>query len=474
MEFFFAVFFLLFYYIRPQDWMPGLAGANLVKPIIGIWVIVLIAARSRPAALPGAIKTPHDWIILAYLVYVAWTAPDFMSAFTGFLPLAVFYALTVQSVNSWDRLLSYLKWWNGALITIAVLALGILVGIDVTGGKEYTETYVDRLCLGTWLHSNPNSLGHSVVVALPLSYFLFFWRGSINGRMAIFPLFATIAYFCVYETESKGAFLVGGVLVALVFIVGRPKFVQAIAIVTAMTLGVGALNFLPRMSEMGNLRANEGVQGRLMAWEIARGVTKHNDTGEGWKQFMAFIDWKEGNHVIYDIPKSTHSSYVQVGADLGKYGLLIYLAGLWTAIHTIFSFRPKNETEDRCRRAIIVLLAANLMSGWMINIQYHTEYFLIIASAAALHRLRKRDEIAAKRDEIATTKVDSPEAAPDREAPSTGSVLNPDPAPAFTLQGPSTLYPKPLWNRLGIFDLAVCIGLTYATFWTWDYILENI
>ena len=42
MEFFFAIFSLLFYYLRPQDWVPGLAGANLVKPIIAAWILVLL------------------------------------------------------------------------------------------------------------------------------------------------------------------------------------------------------------------------------------------------------------------------------------------------------------------------------------------------------------------------------------------------------------------------------------------------
>ena len=342
MEFALSVFFLLFYYLRPQDWVPGLAGANLVKPIIAVWLFVLVVARSRPAALPGLLRTPHDWVLLAYFLYAVVTSPDEMATFSGFLPLLAFYALTVQSVNTWPRLLSYLKWWNLSLVLIALLAVLSLFGIDLTGAEEYTKRFVDRLSLGTWLHNNPNALGHSVIAIIPMSYFLFFWKGSAAGRFVLFPLFCALAYYCVFETESKGAFLVGGILVASIFVIGRPKIVQVFAIATALTLGTSALSFLPRMAQMNNLRQDEAVQGRLLAWEQARNVTRKTETGEGWRQFIALIDWKEGNRIIYDIPKSTHSSYVQVGADLGQYGLFLYLAGLWCCLHTLFAFRPKN------------------------------------------------------------------------------------------------------------------------------------
>lgn len=471
MEFFLSVFFLLFYYLRPQDWVPGLAGANLVKPIMAIWILVLVAGRSRPAAIPGLLRTPHDWLLLAYGLYIVWTAPDSSAAFSGFLPLLCFYAFTVQSVNTGPRLLSYLKWWNLALVLVALLAVMSLFGVDPTGAKEPTERFSGRLSLGTWLHNNPNALGHSVVTIIPLSYFLFFWRGNATGRFVLFPLFAALAYYCVLNTESKGTFLVGGVLFAAIFIIGRPKIVQVIAAVTALSLGVSALGFLPRMAQMNNLRADEGVQGRLLAWEMARNVTRKTDTGEGWMQFIALIDWKEGNRIIYDIPKATHSSYVKVGADLGKYGLFLYLAVLWCALHTLFAFRPRSELEDRCRRALLVMVLANVISGWMINRQYHTEYFLIIAATASLHRLRKAEDAEWVRETDTATVDDERDPVPPMNAllPPT----KPPDTPAFSTQPETGLF-KPLWNRFNWMDGAICIGLTWLTFWTWDYILENI
>jgi O-Antigen ligase len=476
MEFFFAVFFLLFYYVRPQDWVPGLAGLNLIKPIIAIWLGALIAARSQPSPLPGVLKTPHDWAILSYFIYVVWTAVDMMPALTGFLSLAAFYALTVQSVNSWERLESYLKWWVIALVILAAFGVLITVGIDFTGGQAVTEANLGRLALGTWQHNNPNALGHSVIVAIPAGYFLFFWRGNTLGKWVIFPAIAALACWCVYLTESKGAFLVGGILVASLYVVGRPKFVQLIVIITALTLGVGALSFLPRMSEMGNIRSADGVEGRLLAWEKAREVTKEDATGVGWNQFIALISWREGNSYLV-IPKATHSSYVQVAADLGRYGLFLYLACLWCVANTLLKFRPANDMEDRCRRVVWVLLLSSLSSGWMINLQYHVEYFLIVAAAAAMHRLAKGRELEtlANRGSV-VTEGGSPGPLLLGESADAGPIANMAVTDlAFTTAEDDGAAPaKPLWNRFGLLDLGVCIGLTWLTFWVWDYILKNL
>jgi hypothetical protein len=475
MEFFFSVFFLFFYFLRPQDWVPGLSGVNLIKPIIAIWIAALFIGRSASSPLPGLLKTPHDWVILSYFVYVVWTSPDKGGAFSGFLPLVAFYALTVQSITSWERLLSYLKWWTFALLALAIIANLIPLGIDLTGGKAYMEKF-GRLCIGTWMHGNPNSLAHSVVVVLPVAYLLFFWKGSTVGKWVAFPVCVGLAYWCVFQTASKGAFLVGGIALVSVFVIGRPKLVQVFAVVIALTVGMSALSFLPRMAQMNDLRSDEGVQGRLLAWEMARSVTKTRSTGAGWQQFVAQIDWREGNTIIHDLQKATHSSYVQVGADLGTYGLFLYVAGLWCATHTLLRFRPANSDEDRCRRILAVLLLSTAASGWMINRQYHTEYFLIIAATAALHRLQ------VSRETLAEPVVDPPQAALPGATASDLSAETPDTAsrteeaaPLFSTREERTDKPPiRFWNRLGIIDLAVCACLTFAIYWIWDYIILNI
>lgn len=429
MEYRLALFFLLLYYIRPQDWMAGWAGFNVVKPLMLAWLVAWFTSRER-SPMPGLLRTPHDWVILTYYAYVVWNAPDTKAALMGFLPLVVFYALTVQSLSSWERVAGYLKMWNFMLLAVAAMAVASLYGLDLTGAQDVTTRNAGRLAIGTWLHNNPNSLSHTVVVALPLSYLVYFWKGSAGGRLLAFPLCAALATTCVYHASSKGSYLVGAGLVVMIFVIGRPLGIKLLALAAAGTAGISALSFLPRMAGMGSLGNDEGVQGRLMAWEMAKTMLESSNTGIGWKQFVAWITW-EGETFV----KATHSSYVQIGADLGLYGLFLYIAGLWTAQRGLIFSAPSFTTADRqrefCRRATLVLLLGYSVSNWMINREYHSEYFLMIAVAAAIHRLSL-----AEGAELATA--------------------------------------VKAWKQPDLRDLAVTASLTWLVLEIWDYILNNL
>ncbi len=490
-----AIFFLFLYYIRPQDWVGGMAGFNIIRPMILIWGWALFASRQR-SGVSGILKTPHDWILLAYWAWVVWTAPDAQAALTGFLPLVVFYAFTVHTLVTWERVLTYLKAWNYMLLGVALLAVASLFGLDFTGAVDATAMMEGRLCIGTWMHNNPNALGHSVAVIVPLSYLLYFWRGGPLGRFVVFPLQSALALYCTYQTQSKGAFLVAAFLLLMIFFIGRPPLVKIFVIVLALTLGVSALSFLPRMSSMGSLRSDEGVQGRLMAWELAKTAMERSPAG--WKQFVAYINW-----LGIAEKKATHASYVQVGADLGMTGLFIYLMALWAAFRsTLQAYRltRENDEQERCRRATMILIVAYAVSGWMINREYHTEYFLLIAVAAAIHRLQQSQEQPAE------------EGNP-RELPSLGgltplrlpaAVLTlPGLQPAMTpllavashsaplrshrsppqaearrevagLEAETVALWRQAWNRIDFLDCTMAALLTWSVLYIWEYILKNL
>ena len=469
MDYFFALTFLGLYYIRPQDWVPGLVGANVIRPVMLGWFGAL-GAQGSSSKVVGWFRTPHDWVILIYFAYVVWTAPPGIGAGMGMFSLAVFYFLTVHALGSWDRILGYLKFWNILLLCVAGFGVLQVLGLDITGGRTATEFFVGRLSLGTWLADNPNALGHTVVLAIPLSYTLFFWRGTPSGRLIIFPACFALAGWCAWETQSKGAFLVGAGLTVLVFVIVRPKWIKILVISTALIAGVGALSFLPRMDKMGDLRSDEGVVGRLMAWDMARTAMNSNTYGVGWKQFIALLDWKDGARVYHNIPKATHSSYVQVGADLGRYGLYLYLLCLWVALRTLLSFKGRNDEEERCRRALFLLLLGFIASGWMINRQYHTEYFLLVAVAAALHRLRLASEAAGG---AALLDEDLFDVGGDTSDPMSAASVAALPNEVTENVEPQTPV-RPIWNRLGVLDLAAAGGMTWGVLWIWDYILKNL
>jgi hypothetical protein len=462
----FALVFLIIYFIRPQDWVVGLQGFNIIRLLMVCWIALVIMNGAR-TTWKEWIQTPQDWAIAAFYAYVVWNAPSEAKAGSGMFALVAFYFLTVNALDRWDKLFGYLKVWNACLLVVASFGVLQHLGLDITNGKEYTEYSFGRLAIGTSLANNPNALGHTVVVAIPLSYVLYFWRGSSVGRFIIFPICAGLAGWCAFLTESKGSFLVGGLLCMLAFVVGRPSWVKISVLIVALTTGAGALSTLPRMEKMSDLSSDHGVQGRLLAWEQAKTTMELNSTGVGWRQFMALIDWQEGDYWHFGIPKATHSSYVQVGADLGRYGLFIWLLVLVVALKATWVFKAQNDTEERVRRSILLMLTAYMISGWMINREYHTEYYLLVAIAAAMHRLNaSRAQIKIEDSPVDQQTLRLPWA----PLPSWETALS-DALPEEQKSVPQI---KTLWNRINWVDLAVAFAATWAVIEFWDYILKNL
>lgn len=465
MDLFFVILFLVIYYIRPQDWVPGLIGYSIVKPIILLGLFSLLN-RERTLSPEDFFKTPLDWAMLFYTVYIILTTPSGLIATAkGFAPLPVFYWLTVLALDREEKMLRYMKWWTAMLIILAAFGIAQLYGIDLTGGQPQTDFFKGRLSLGTWTHNNPNALAHSVVVAIPLVFFLMFWKSTFVRRI-ISALLILLAFYASVETKSKGAFVVGGGAIVLALVFGRKKIVQILIISAAFAGGGTLLAMMPRMEEMNSLGSDEGVIGRMLAWEIARTSSINNTYGEGWKVFRAYVEYEGG---VY--PKACHSTYVRIGADLGYPGMFFFLLIIWCCFRILISVKTNNLDFERCRRMLFLLLATYIVSGWMIDRSYHTEYFLIAACCAAMHRLQLaqgREIQAPESPEIALSNNGNSTSNPDR----TINVIYDEP----DLQ-PGEVEPKnklQKWTHLGIVDLFAAYVIMRIAFEVWDYIMGNI
>lgn len=467
-----------------------MAGINIIKPLMIVGLASLLT-RTPSLSRRELLATPLDWLMVTYALYLVYSSPDFFAGLMEVIPLFSFYYVTTLALTDQARLSRYLHWWLACLAVIATLGVLTQFGFDITGAKDKINQMIGRLLLNTWLLNNPNALGHTVVIAMPMAYLLLWWKRPFLVKVCAVGLIVT-AYYCTVYTESKGAFLVaaGGLVVAVTF--GRPAIFQIIVVVIVLSIGTGGLMFLPRMKQMNNLSADEGVQGRLMAWEIAQTSYQTKLTGQGWKQFHAVIEW-EGE--LYG--KATHSTFVKVGADLGPIGLFLFLTLLCVAARVVMQYPGTDETSERCRRVIFLLLAMFFASGWMIDHAYHTEFFLLLAIASAYMRF----SISARTAELSPT--EQPTEASVETAQSTMLWPNPAPDPAFAgvstammdsntetdaipISNPSipsagkTTYDddsapkKKLWQRLSVLDLVIGYVALHFIVWLWTYILKTM
>jgi hypothetical protein len=486
MDFAAIALFLVLYHLRLQEWLSIARSLRLVAFAM-VFAIVATLLRERGFKLKDLVKTPHDWFMLAFLLWTVVTGPPW--TWQQVYPQFLYYIMTVQALFRLNRLQWFLTIWAMMLIVIAGLAVASNYGFDPMGSNDVTNGIMKgRLVLNTSIFNNPNALGHAIVPVVVMLFYLTFWKRPVAIKILIFPLML-LPLYCIYLTQSKGSYLAGFVAIVSCLTLGRPKAVQLGILFVAITMGFGALYALPRMNDLK--RGEQGIEGRIAAFSW--GLTQmHNErAGVGYGNWdPAFI---RENHY----QKSPHSSYVHIGGEEGEPGLFLFLGIMYCCLRTVLLAKTTTVAEERVRRMLFVLLICYMVSSWMVGQAWRATFFLMVAAIAAFHRhlLAQESPETEEAKEVAAERRREARLAPAvRLTPLQPAYLT-SPA-AVTMMGmtatlPGTLTasgtrisaikaaeePEPkkgIWNRVTWFDLLLVVVMTYGTIRFWSYIVTNM
>jgi hypothetical protein len=428
MDFFALVAFLALYYLRPQEWFTVFNSLHFVQllSIVAIWVMV----QKNRIQFKQLVRTPLDWLILAYFVWTLIAGFQPRQTFSGIQSVILFYFAGVTTLNSIPRITRFLGWWCAFMFIIAALALLSTVGFDPLGSYDITQGAMKgRLILNLSVFDNPNALAHSVVPAVPLFYYLVYWRHITKKPLLILLI---VPLYCVYLTVSKGAFLCGFATVLATLTFGRSRIWQIIILILAVGVGYGALFALPRMNELKNSKMDPAIQGRVAAMTYGLSLMRNNWFGIGLGNFESYFshygplekhlklrvipgrriplanggyhDIDETRMVITTythFSKATHGAYNQNGAELGYVGLFLFVGILYCCIRTLLLTKCEDDAEERIRRALFATVVAYAVSSWMVDFAYRPTFFMFVAAISAFHRLL----IAKHSGEVVTVEV---------------------------------------------------------------------
>ncbi|HEX4084241.1 MAG TPA: O-antigen ligase family protein, partial [Chthoniobacteraceae bacterium] len=256
---------------------------------------------------------------------------------------------------------------------------------------------------------------HSILPVVPLVYFLFFWRQRMMKAGLILLI---IPLYCIFLTESKGAFLCGFVTLLATLMFGRSRAWQIVILAIALGFGYGALYALPRMGELRHSKTDPAIQGRIAAFTYGIQLMRTHLFGVGLGNFEdSFLRYGPlQKKVTYrflpgrrigastDQPahelnaerrpvirwehysKATHSAYNQNGAELGYVGLFLFVGILYCSLRTLVLMRCTDDDEERIRRALFATVVAYATSSWMVDFCYRPTFFMFVAAISAFHR----------------------------------------------------------------------------------------
>lgn len=243
----------------------------------------------------------------------------------------------------------------------------------------YREFDVEGRAAWIQLYSNPNDLANMALLQLSMAGGLLVterkgWlRACALAGLVVLPL-------VILLTQSRGVFIGLVAFLAIIF-TGQRRRLQLAVRLFALTLvlvavapsGVwGRMESLKRATDRAQLSKVDGEKGsareRYEIWKVAtRIIADHPVTGVGFNAYKpAHFDYAqrlgvdEGIRGLWD----THSLYLNVTAETGFPGLLLYLTYFATVLI------PTERIRRRCKRELpaearqLLILEAGLM-GFM-------------------------------------------------------------------------------------------------------------
>ena len=394
MDFATVILVLVAYLLRLHQLIPGGEWLFAQKYLM-VASLAAMVFRGRGFDWKDLFRTPIDWAMILYLGFIVWHEDEHWDTFKEVWKLFAFYTVTVQALCNSRRLYLYMATWAGCLVVLALVTLDSAYGIDFSQSQGLLSQYQDRQCLNLSIYNNPNALGHTMILGLPMVFYAFFYKQGAMMKIISILMWTAVIIASVL-TESKGAFIVGAIVTCAALWLGQRWIIRILMLGLVLSVGIGAFKALPRMEALQSadaMAADEGIWGRLIVWHTAREDLTADNEGCGWKQFLPFVTHVDAMGRMTVFQKGPHSSYIAVAAELGYVGLFFFLAVLLVSARTVIQFGHTNFDQERSRYLILIVVLGYCASAWMIERPYHIEYFFLAGICAALYRQRRLGEV---------------------------------------------------------------------------------
>jgi putative inorganic carbon (HCO3(-)) transporter len=301
-----SLLYLICTIIRPQDYMPALAGVPLLQVVLVLAFVAWLASRAKTLAAPQFVILPAFLVALMMSEVANHWMGGALDQLKTFGPVVIAFFVLATAISTSQRRVK-LTFGVFTLCALVLAAHGVdqaRYGIGWTGATLVEDGRIQYV----GIFNDPNDLGLLFVAVLPMALYLAM-HGAFLRRVFWFAGAALLLYG-VYLTNSRGA-LLAVLMIGGVYVLYRRGIVTA-GILSA--IGLAGMKMLS--SRMQELDADESsAAGRVDAWY------------EGLHMFLSQPLFGVGAGNFTDHNNLTaHNSLVLVLAETGFVGFILWLA----------------------------------------------------------------------------------------------------------------------------------------------------
>jgi O-antigen ligase len=401
------ILFMVVYFARPEDWIPGLAAVPLAK-ITGILILLALVFSFSNIRW----HMPLEVAFLSLLVVQLWLTVPFspvwrggafnvMLDFSKVLPLVIVIYGAVRSMKR-------LRW----ILFVQATSLAVIAITSIVKA----HTWVGRLqgvLFG--MYDNPNDLAFVIDLGLPLCLALALTTRSYWKKLAWTVAMLAMIYAVFLTASRQGAIAL--VVVALVCLwqlgVKSRRFylllLVPVAVIVIWLYGGNALRERleePNMNSAQNshetLAYGSAQQRKELFIRSLEITAEHPLFGVGPGNFAEVSGvWHE-----------THNSYTQMSAEGGIPAFLLYVLIFWRGIANLRDIRKYSKTRREIRlfsMALEASLAAYLVGSSFASVAYQLFPYCLVAFTSALRLIVQRDRTVsswASKSDLTPTQVE--------------------------------------------------------------------
>jgi putative inorganic carbon (HCO3(-)) transporter len=404
--YFCLILFMLVYYARPEDWIPGVNVIPLAKTTGALLILAFLLSLGQ---VRGRVPREVIYLVLLLQFFLAvpfspvWKGGAFWNTlnFAKVVPVVFVLVWVLNTLSRWRR-----------LIFLQTVCVTIIAVVAVWKGRS-THGRLVGVLYGNF--DNPNDLACQIAIFLPFCLgFLLTTRNRIWKLAWAFAI--VLMTYALLLTGSRGGFLallvMFGACIWEFAIKGRYRFLLVFAVAGILCLGLFSGVVLKRFGAISNEKedpaAFESAQTRRDVLLNALGTTVgHPLFGVGAGNF----------EILSGSWHSAHNTFLEMSADGGLPALILYLMILWRAfknVRTVKRYKGEAFEHRLWAKALQASLLAFLVASCFASEAYQYFTYFLVANTSALLLITQKKQALERRSAIA-----------DRSAPDEGGYEQP-------------------------------------------------